>query len=80
MVSMCIRPIPKAKNQPTYIAKQVHLTYLGSMSLEWSLASILVETILAVYSTVNYAAGNDSTSEVASASVSTVIAFVELWI
>jgi hypothetical protein len=50
------------------------------MSLEWPLASILVETILALYSTVDYAEGNNSTSKVVSASVSTVIAFVELWI
>jgi len=69
-----------AKNQSMYIATQLHLTYLGDKSSEGSFSLILDASMLAVTLAVNFVEESNSTSEVATANVPTVMAFAELWV
>jgi len=74
---MYIRSAPTAKNQSIYAATQLHLTYLGNMSSEDWIASILV---VAMFSALKFFDEGNRTFEVVNANVSTVIACVELWV
>lgn len=63
-----------------YIETQLHLTHLGNMSSDSLFAPILVVSMLATSSAIKYFEENNSSSEVATATISTGMAFAELWV
>lgn len=63
-----------------FIAAQLHSTYLGDISSDGPFAPILVASMLAMSSAIKCFEESNSSSEVATAMISAVMAFAELWV